>query len=287
MAGGSARGQSVTGRVLSILAVFEQSLAPRSLTEIARETGMPLSTAHRLLAELEAWDALQRDAHGRYQVGLRLWELGQHAERQVRDTARPLLQDLYTLTQETVHIAVREHTEALYIDRVYGSRRVPQASRVGGRLPLHATAVGKVLLAFEETSLREALLAEPLERRTDSTHVDVTALRSELEVVRERGFALTLNEVRRGSASIAVPIFQRAVRDADATRPVAAALGLVTNAEFAGTLERHLPALRGIARRIETSVGGFGPRAIRRPASEEVASTGRKSPARSADRTVE
>jgi DNA-binding IclR family transcriptional regulator len=248
---------------------------------------MPLSTAHRLLAELEAWDALQRDAHGRYQVGLRLWELGQHAERQVRDTARPLLQDLYTLTQETVHIAVREHTEALYIDRVYGSRRVPQASRVGGRLPLHATAVGKVLLAFEETSLREALLAEPLERRTDSTHVDVTALRSELEVVRERGFALTLNEVRRGSASIAVPIFQRAVRDADATRPSRRRSVSSPTPSSPAPSSGIWSALRGIARRIETSVGGFGPRAIRRPASEEVASTGRKSPVRSADRTVE
>ena len=127
MAGGvSPGGQSVTGRVLSILAVFEKSLAPRSLTDISAETGLPLSTTHRLLAELEAWDALQRDANGRYQIGLRLWELGQHAGRQVREIARPLLQDLYSLTQETVHIAVREHTDVLYIDRVYGSRRVPQ-----------------------------------------------------------------------------------------------------------------------------------------------------------------
>ena len=119
MAGGvSPGGQSVTGRVLSILAVFEKSLAPRSLTDISAETGLPLSTTHRLLAELEAWDALQRDANGRYQIGLRLWELGQHAGRQVREIARPLLQDLYSLTQETVHIAVREHTDVLYIDRV-------------------------------------------------------------------------------------------------------------------------------------------------------------------------
>ena len=151
-------GQSVTGRVLSILAVFEDSLAPRSLTDLATETGLALSTTHRLLAELEEWGALQRDVNGRYQIGLRLWELGQHAGRQVREIARPLLQDLYSLTQETVHIAIRENTEVLYIDRVYGTRRVPQASRVGGRLPLHATAVGKVLLAYEETWLREAVL---------------------------------------------------------------------------------------------------------------------------------
>ena len=185
-------GQSVTGRVLSILAVFEDSLAPRSLTDLATETGLALSTTHRLLAELEEWGALQRDVNGRYQIGLRLWELGQHAGRQVREIARPLLQDLYSLTQETVHIAIRENTEVLYIDRVYGTRRVPQASRVGGRLPLHATAVGKVLLAYEETWLREAVLAQPLESRTPNTHVDPAGLRLELELIRARGYAPSL-----------------------------------------------------------------------------------------------
>lgn len=251
-------GQSVTGRVLAILAVFEKSLSPRTLTEISQETGLPLSTTHRLLAELEAWDALQRDDNGRYQIGLRLWELGQHAGRQAREIARPLLQDLYGLTQETVHIAVREHNEALYIDRVYGSRRVPQASRVGGRLPLHATAVGKVLLAFEEPWIRDALLAQPLESRTTRTHSDPNALRAELATIRERGYALTFEEVRAGSASIAVPVFQSG-------GGIGAALGLVTTSDNAATLERHLPALKGIARRIEGSVGPFPLRTLRNP----------------------
>lgn len=241
---------SVTGRVLSILAVFEKSLAPRSLTDIASETGLALSTAHRLVTELEGWGALQRDTNGRYQIGLRLWELGQHAGRQVREIARPLLQDLYSLTQRTVHIAIREKTEVLYIDRIYDTRRVPQASRVGGRLPLHATAVGKVLLAFEESWLREAVLAQPLEGRTPKTSVDPDALRIELAVIRERGYALTVEEVRLGSASIAVPIFQRG-------GGIGAALGLVSAADEASTLERHLPAMRGISRRIEASVGQF------------------------------
>lgn len=250
-------GQSVTGRVLSILAVFEKSLAPRSLTEIAEETGLPLSTAHRLLRELEEWDALQRDAHGRYQIGIRLWELGQHAGRQVREIARPLLQDLYSLTQQTVHIAIRENADVLYIDRVYGSRRVPQASRVGGRLPLHATAVGKVILAFEEEWVREAVLAHPLESRTPDTHVDPARLRAELETVRRRGYALTRDEVRVGTASLAVPVFQRG------DGAIGAGLGLVAASDDAPQLERHLPAMRGIARRIEASVGAFPLRTLR------------------------
>lgn len=257
MAGGITQpGQTVTGRVLSILAVFEKSLAPRSLTEISQETGLALSTTHRLLKELEEWDALQRDAQGRYQIGIRLWELGQHAGRQVREIARPLLQDLYSLTQETVHIAIREGTDVLYIDRVYGSRRVPQASRVGGRLPLHATAVGKAILAHEEEWLRDAVLAQPLESRTPSTHVDPVALRAELAVVRARGYALTVDEVRVGTASIAVPVFQRG------DGAIGAGLGLVSGSDQLSQIERHLPALRGIARRIEASVGTFPLRSL-------------------------
>lgn len=252
MAGGTSQpGQTVTGRVLSILAVFERSLAPRSLTDIAQETGLALSTAHRLVKELEEWDALQRDPQGRYQIGLRLWELGQHAGRQVREIARPLLQDLFSLTQETVHIAIREQTDVLYIDRVYGTRRLPQSSRIGGRLPLHATAVGKAILAFEEEWVRDAILAQPLESRTSETHVDPAALRAELAVVRERAYATTLDEVRAGTASIAVPVFQRG------DGSVGAGLGLVTSSDRAARLVQHLPALRGIARRIEASVGAF------------------------------
>lgn len=268
MAGGIATpGESVTKRVLSILAVFESSLAARSLSEISAETGLALSTTHRLVGELEEWGALLRDVNGRYQIGLRLWELGQHAGRQVREIARPLLQDLYSLTQETVHIAIREQTDALYIDRVYGSRRVPQASRVGGRLPLHATAVGKVLLAFEEPWVRDAVLGSPLEGRTAHTHIDPAVLRAELDAIRERGYALTREEVRLGSASIAVPVFQR-------EGGIGAALGLVTTVDNAGALERHLPAMRGISRRIEASVGGYPLRSMLPPgAGRQVTST--------------
>ena len=241
-------GSTVTSRVLSILAIFEESLAPRSLSDISAATGLPTSTAHRLLAELEAWGAVQRDVHGRYQVGMRLWELGQHAGRQAREIAHPHLQDLFSLTQETVHIAVRDGFDVLYVDRVYGSRRVPQASRVGGRLPLHATAVGKAILAWEEPWIRDAFLGLPLEKRTARTHVDPAALGAELAAIRKLGYATTVEEVTAGSASIAIPMFER-----DGT--VGAALGIVVDAAAAVRMDRHLPAMQGIARKIETRMG--------------------------------
>lgn len=228
-----------------MLAAFEDRGGSLSLSEIAAHADIPLPTAHRLITELLDWGAVERTPEGRYVVGLRLWEVSQNAGRQLRDTARPFLQDLFSLTHETSHIAIRDGRDALYIDRVYGSKRVPRASRVGGRLPLHATAVGKVLLAHDEDWVREAYLASALEAPTRRTHINADRLLDELIVVRAQGYAVTVEEMRDGSCSIAVPV---------STAPAKSALGLVMLSTQAGQMTRHLPALRGVAGRIEAAV---------------------------------
>ncbi|MCC5575330.1 MULTISPECIES: IclR family transcriptional regulator [Microtetraspora] len=243
-------GRSVTSRVLSILEAFETHGPSLSLSQLAELTGLPVSTAHRLLGELHAWGALARDDQGRYHVGLRLWELSQSAGRRLRDTARPYLQDLFSLTQETSHIAIREGNEALYVDRVYSSKRVPRASRIGGRLPLHATAVGKVLLAYEEPWFREAYLHGDLEARTVRTHVDPAGLADELAQIAEQGYAITLEEARAGACSIAVPVAGRSDQ-------VEASVGLVLLSTQGKTLTRHLSVLRGVASRIEAAIARY------------------------------
>lgn len=244
MAGRTAPGRSVTSKVLAILEVFESGPAPLSLTQIATSAGLPLPTAYRLVGELTEWGALTRDENGRYSVGLRLWEVAQNGGRQLRDTARPFLQDLFSLTQETTHLAVREGHEALYIDRIYSSKRVPRASRVGGRLPLHATAVGKVLLAYEDDWLREAYISRDLEAPTKNTHVNPVRLAEELKRSREQGYATTFEEVRPGSCSIAVPVLGESGK-------AVAALGLVLLSTQAPQVTRYLPVMQGIAHRIE------------------------------------
>ncbi|TFD86977.1 IclR family transcriptional regulator [Cryobacterium lactosi] len=262
-----APGQSVTSRVLSILAAFEDSPAARSLSEISKASGLPQSTAHRLLGELEGWGAVQRDAQGRYQIGLRLWELGQHAGRKLRDVARPYLQDLFGLTQETVHFAIRDGSEVLYIDRVYGSRRVPQASRVGGRLPLHATAVGRAILAFEEDWVQGAILDGPLDARTPQTMTDPAELRRELAKIRSRGFALASEEVRLGSCSLAVPVFQSDGR-------IFGGVGIVLPTSRMQQLERYLPALLGTAERLQAGIGHLSPTPRTAPEPKPLPSSG-------------
>ncbi len=245
---GEPSGRSVASKVLRILEAFEPAPAPLSLTQIAESAALPLPTAHRLVGEMVRWGALERDSTGRYHVGLRLWEVAQNAGRQLREAARPHLQDLFSLTQETAHLAVREGREALYIDRVYGSKRVPRASRVGGRLPLHATAVGKVLLAYEEPWMRDAYLAGRLEAPTTRTHVHPAQLLHELDTIREQGYATTFEEVRPGSCSIAVPVCSGPGR-------AIAALGLVMLSTQAQNMVRYLPVLQGVAKRIEPAVG--------------------------------
>lgn len=244
MAGGNRDpGRSVTDKVLSVLTAFEKERRSLALTEIAALAGVPVSTAHRLVGELTDWGFLSRTPQGRYQLGLRIWELAQNVGRQLRETARPFVQDLYSLTGETSQLAIRDGSEVLYIDRVYGTKRVPRASRVGGRLPLHATAVGKVLLAYEEPWVLEAYLNLHLEAATARTIIQPGRLATEIAQVREQGFARTLEEIRVGACSIAVPVFH--------TGRIGAALGLVIPSEQSATMEKHLPALRAVSTRIE------------------------------------
>lgn len=244
MAGGSSEpGRTVTSNILAILGVFETARRSLTLTEVAELSGLPLSTTHRLVGELVEWGFLSRGPNGRVQLGIRLWAIAQNAGRQLRETALPLVQDLFSLTGETSQLAVRDGNSVLFIDRVYGTKRVPRASRVGGRLPLHATAVGKVILAFETERVRNAYLLRDLEQPTVHTHANPRRLAEELAQVAEQGYATTLEEMRLGSCSIAVPVFH--------TGQLGCAIGLVIPSAQAGTMLRHLPVLKGVAARIE------------------------------------
>lgn len=251
-------GRTVTSKVMAIFAAFENSPASLSLSQIAQSAEIPLPTAHRLVGELVQWGALEREGTGRYTIGMRLWEVAQLAGRQLRETARPFLQDLFSLTQETAHLAVREGREVLYVDRVYSSKRVPRASRVGGRLPLHATAVGKVLLAHEEPWFQQAYLTGPMTSLTPRTQINPGRLKQELQQIVEQGYATTHEEVRQGSCSIAVPVVVGEQR-------VVAAVGLVMLSTQAREMTRYLPALRGVSQRIATAVARH-PAALLTPA---------------------
>jgi DNA-binding IclR family transcriptional regulator len=235
--GSSAPGRGVTGRALDLLGAFDADHPRLSLTSLARRASLPLSTAHRLLAELEGWGALTRDGQGRYVVGRRLWELGLLApvNQGLREVALPHLQDVHAATRDTVHLGVRDGITVLYVERLQGSASAPVVSRMGAHLPLHVTGVGKVLLAHAPPDVVDAALTDPA-RPTRHSVVDGAALRREGARTRERGWALTAQEMTLGASSLAVPVV-------DGTGTVVAALGVVV-ASGRRDVMRLLPVLQ-------------------------------------------
>ncbi|ORA15177.1 IclR family transcriptional regulator [Mycobacterium arosiense] len=221
MAGNSSRpGISVASRALALLAAFDSRHRQLTLTELARRADLPIGTAHRLLGELYDWGAVARLPSGHYVIGRRLWDVGLLAPLQtgLREVASPFLHDLYGATLATVHLAVRDGHEVLYVDRLSGHASVPVVSYIGSRLPLHATGVGKVLLAYAPEEVQQYVLAH-LVRVTPHTVVHTGIMRNQLVRVRRDGYATTSEEMTMGACSVAVPVFQGA--------DVVAALGLV------------------------------------------------------------
>ncbi|GAA2713460.1 IclR family transcriptional regulator [Actinoplanes palleronii] len=223
--------KSVTARALDLLGAFDAEHRALTLSELARRSGTPLATTHRLVGELREWGALAREPTGEYVIGRRIWQLGLLAPVQtgLRTVASPFLHDLYGATLATVHLAVRDGVEVLYIDRLAGHVSVPVISKIGSRLPLHATGVGKVLLAYAPEEVRTAALGR-LSRVTAYTITQPARVLEQLRRVRAEGYATTGEEMTLGACSVAVP-----VRNGD---EVVAALGIVVP-----DLRRQLPRL--------------------------------------------
>ena len=240
-------GASVTSRVLGLLDAFDAEHRRLTLTELARRADLPLATAHRLVGELERWGGLKRGPDGGYVVGRRLWDLGLLApvEYELRRIASPFLQDLYGATLATVHLGELDGTSVIYLDRLSGHASVPVVSRMGSRLPLHATGVGKVLLAHAADDVRDAVLAN-LTRITPYTITQPGRLREQLRRVHRDGYAQTCEEMSLGACSVAVPVFGPG-------DVVVAALGLVV-ADLKRDRPRLIAALQMAARGITRSL---------------------------------
>lgn len=218
-------GRSVGSRLLSVLFAFYPNQKTLSLTELTHCTGLPYATARRMVSELVDAGALDRLEDGRYAIGVRLWQLGTLAPRteSLRELAQPVLEDLYVALHQHVQLAVLGGDEAVVIERLSAQGAVTLASRVGGRLPLHASAVGKVLLAHAGRDLRDRVLAGPLRSFTSRTVTDADRLRKEIVVIRRTGTATVREELTTGAESVATRIV-------DSDGRVVAALSVVVRA---------------------------------------------------------
>ncbi|WP_027929523.1 IclR family transcriptional regulator [Amycolatopsis thermoflava] len=238
-------GQSVSRRLLTVLDCFDVAHPALTLTEVATRSGLPVSTARRLITELREWGGLERLEDGRYRIGMRLWTIGTLAPQQrgLREAALPYMHDLFQATQENLQLTVLEGTQALCIEKISSTKAVPTRTEVGGRLPLHATGVGKVFLAFSGKDLLRSVVEAGLARMTPHTITQPGRLAAALEEVRKTGVAYSYEEMTLGAVSVAAPILGLDGR-------VRAALGIVAHSRAA--VDRLAPAVRtaalGIAR---------------------------------------
>lgn len=257
MAGNVSRaGETVTSRALALIGAFDTRHRRLSLSELAQRADLPVPTAHRLVAELVTWGALSRTPSEEYVVGRHLWDVGLLAPLHtgLRQLASPYLHDLYGATLATVHLAVRDGSQVLYLDRLSGHASVPVVSTIGSRLPMHATGVGKVLLAHAPPAVQAEVLAR-LPRITAYTINQPGTLRRQLAKVIREDYATTVEEMSLGACSVAVPI--------RAGTEVVAALGIVVPSlkkDRAKLVAAMQVAARGIGRALidpSTSVDRF------------------------------
>lgn len=239
----SRSGDSMTQRIVRVLDTFTTDRTIQTATEIAHRAGLPSSTAHRIVGDLVSEGVLERDEEGRIRLGMRLWELalrGSSALR-LRQAALPHMEHVQALIREHTQLAVLEHNEALFLERLSDPHAGANITRIAGRLPLHASSSGLVLLAHAGSEVRDQVLAGPLRAVSPETVTDAETLRSLLSSIRRRGFAVTPGSIESVSTGVAVPV--------RAHGEVVAALSVVLVRETAPT--PAVNALISAARAIE------------------------------------
>ncbi len=233
-------------RGLAILGCFTPERPVLGIADIADELGMSRSTTHRYVITLVALGYLEQGASRKYRLGLRVTDLGMSALNStgLREHARPYLEELRQRTSYTTSVGVLDGTEVLYVDRVRSYRRgqnqVDLGLQAGSRVPAHATAMGKLLLAFLPDSQQREVLAEikPV-KRGPNTITSKKALRTELEKVRDDAFAVDDEELAPGLLAIAAPVRNEA-RDVVAAVSLAAPSSMIALEELIDALGPHL-----------------------------------------------
>lgn len=198
-------------KAMQVLDLFSLERPEWGVSEVARTLQLPKSSTSELMSSLANQRLLSRTAKGRYRLGWRLFELSQTLldTTEFRIEARKVMEELVRTWGETVHLAVLDGVQAVYIEKLQPTPAVKiKISRAGARLPAHCSGVGKVLLAHCEWEYAAELLEDQgLSALTSNTITDLDALADELERVRERGYAYDDEEILVGLCCVAAPIY--------------------------------------------------------------------------------
>jgi len=203
-------------KALSILSILATEKNGLGMMELAKKIGLNRSTVYRLVSALSESGFVRQDpVTQKYSLGLKIIELAGHmlAEMEVREVARPLLQRLMRLTNETIHLGIlgrggASGGEVIYIDKIDGPEAVGLLTSVGKTLPAYVTAMGKAIMAYlPEQDLEDVLDRQSFEARTENTITDKQAFRDHLKIVRSRGYATDNEENRLTACCIGAPVF--------------------------------------------------------------------------------
>ncbi len=197
-------------RALAILEEFSVREKELGVTEIAKRVGLNKSTCFNLINTLLQKGYLEQNPdNGKYRLSLKIFQLGKiyEAGLELREIAKPFLQELVDKTGETVHLVIRDRREAVYIEKVEGPSAIKIISQIGTRVNLHCTGVGKVLLAFLPSEYIERLTQHPLKKFTENTITDKEKLLAHLREIKEKGYSIDDEEIEVGLRCVAAPIF--------------------------------------------------------------------------------
>ncbi|MFE4670485.1 IclR family transcriptional regulator [Streptomyces sp. NPDC056716] len=241
--------ESVLSRTVRIIEAFSPDDPALTVSEIARRADLHVATASRLVGELVAHGLLSRDTDRKVRLGVRLWELVTRASPalSLRNTALPFMEGVHDVVGHHVQLGVLDGEEVLFLERLTAPGAVINYTRVAGRLPLHASSSGLVLLAHSTPDLKERVLARPLTGYTPGTPATPARLRSLLADVRLRGYAYCPGFVHEEALGIAAPV--RAAKGG----VVAALSVIVPNDETGRTV---VPVVQTAARGLSRALGG-------------------------------
>jgi DNA-binding IclR family transcriptional regulator len=246
-------------RVVCVLEAFDADNTSLTVNHLARRSGLPVPTVHRITGEMLKLGLLERGANRELRVGLRLWEIASVAPQALglREAAVPVMEDLLTANQQHTHLSVLEGRDALVIERLWARNAVPNfTTRIGGRHPLHATTGGLVLLAHANVELQESFLSSTLRAYTRYTPTDPARIRAILAGVRDHGYVICDGYIALDKVGVGVPVRSTAGE-------VIAALSVVLLRGEAQPMA-HVPAL-AVAARCITRALAQGPAPGRPP----------------------
>ncbi|MFF3243993.1 IclR family transcriptional regulator [Streptomyces sp. NPDC002870] len=240
-----AHGEPLLDRAFRVLACFGPDTPVLSLTALAARAHLPKATALRIARKLTEHGALERTARGHYTIGLRVLEIASAAPRGhgLRVVALPYLHDLWHATRQHVQLVVRERLECVLVERISAPDAQRVMYRVGGRMPLHATTPGLVLLAFAPTQEQEDFLAAERPADEDNPIGTPDALRSRLAAIRRDRYAVySRPQWDTLMTGVAAPVLDR-------HQNVIAATSVITPSEQSEPTA-HIPAVVAVARAI-------------------------------------